>query len=113
MSDHKINHNNLVHGVHSSLLANLISNNVTDTSFITFCKSYILYNKIKKDRVYPRISKTPFSKWYVKYYSEMAAIAKIINAIKTDKLTVLNKNLKSKANKILAINGVNCAAYKT
>ena len=86
---------------------------VTDDTVLKFCKSYIVLNKIKKNRAFPRISRTPFSKWYVKYYNKMSSLAKIINAIKTNKLDKLNKNLKFKAKKIIAIDGVNCADYVT
>ena len=41
----------------------------------------------------------PGSKWYIKKYSDTAASKKIYNAILTNTINELNKNLKSMANK--------------
>lgn len=113
MTDCKFNHSNLVKGITDFFLMNLISGKVSDNEFLRFCKSYIHFIKVKKDRNYPRISKTPYSKWYVKQYSVNANLIKIIHAIKNNCLNKLNKNLKTSANKILKIDGVDCADYIT
>ena len=51
----------------------------------------------------PRVSKTPFSKWYVKGYSASAAMIKIIQAIINKTTEELNKNLKTHAKNISKI----------
>ena len=43
----------------------------------------------------------PGSKWYIKKYSDEAASKKIYNAILTNTVNELNKNLKSTANKYI------------
>lgn len=112
-SDCKYNHSNLMKGLKDKFLTDLIYGKVNENTFLRFCKAYIKFNKIKKDRNYPRISKSPFSKWYIKKYSNMTTDKKIIDAIRTNKLATLNKNLKTRASKILKIDGVNCKKYLT
>jgi len=103
----------MMKGLSKTFLFDLIHNNVSDESFLRFCKSYISFNKVKKNRIFPRISKTPFTKWYVKQYSISSDYDKIFKAIKNNDFSKLNKNLKTKATKILKIDGVNCADYVT
>lgn len=113
MNDCKVNHSNLAKGLIDTFLINLIYNDYSDDQFLQFCKAYIKFFKITKDRIYPRVSKKPFTKWYIKQYSISAEINKIIKAIETNCFDKLNKNLRSKANKILKINNIDCSNYKT
>ena len=50
---------------------------------------------------FPRKGMIPGTKWYIKKYSDEAASKKIYNAILTDTVNKLNKNLKSIANKYI------------
>lgn len=113
MTNCKFNHSNIVKGITDFFLMDLISGNVSHDDFLRFCKSYIHFVKIKNDRKYPHISKMPFSKWYVKQYSDNANLIKIVNAIKNNCLDKLNKNEKAEANRILKIDGVDCADFIT
>lgn len=113
MSNCKFNHSNLSKGLKNDLITDLIYNKISDESFLHFCKSYIKFNPIKKDRSFPRVSRRPFTKWYVKNYSGMAEYNKIINAIKSNCLDKLHKNLKSKAKRILKIDGIDCTSFIT
>lgn len=74
--DHKINESNIIKGIFDSLLYNILNNKLNNDILKRFNKSYIVQYKNDKDRSFPRISKTPFTKWYVKGYSEMTQINK-------------------------------------
>ena len=63
------------------------------------CNSYVKYNKIKTGINNERISKTPFTKWYVKGYHNKSYDNLILNALLKKDDTLLNKNLKLKYNK--------------
>ena len=56
-----------------------------------------IYSESKNN---PRISKRPFTKWYVKHYSNFYKYSKIIDCIENDCLDDLNKNLKMEAKTI-------------
>ena len=58
-----------------------------------------------KDRHFPRTSKKPFTKWYLKGYSDLTKYNKIIESIKIGTLSSLNKNLKVIAKNIVIQNG--------
>ena len=45
----------------------------------------------------PRVSKPPFTKWYVKAYSDFYKYSQIIDCIENNTLSKLNKNLKLEA----------------
>jgi hypothetical protein len=95
-----INYSLLIQGLYNDILIKLVCGNVKTTELNTFLKCFIMTCKNKSGRKFPRISLTPFSKWYVKKYHKSYNWSKIINAIKTNTLEELNKNLKSKATKI-------------
>lgn len=107
----KINRSNLIKGLRVHILNDIVNNFLTNETFLQFCKSYIKFNRVIKDRSYPRISKKPFSKWYVKNYSINAELKKIIKSIKNDDTKELNKNQKTKVKSILKIDGVDCSKY--
>jgi hypothetical protein len=99
----KINEENLMKGICNELLKYIISGKLTMEIINKFCKSYIKIIKNETDRHFERISKTPFTKWYLKGYSQMSQMTKIITAIINKTLNKLNKNLKLKAKKIIEI----------
>ena len=65
-----INKSNLIKGIFDTrLIINLIMGNVTERSHTSICKYVVIYVN-EKGRSFPRSSKTPFTKWYIKDYSE-------------------------------------------
>lgn len=102
--NHKINKSNILKGIFDSLLNNILHNKLNKNIIDRFIKSYVVFYTNDKNRSFPRISKTPFTKWYIKGYSEMTQFNKIINALKNKTTVKLNKNLKSLAKKIIRIN---------
>ncbi len=101
-----INKSNLVTGIFDILLYDIFIGELTENKLNNFCGAYIKMIKNKKDRKFPRISKKPFSKWYIKSYSNLAKYMKIIDAIKTHTISKLDKNLKTIANNIISIDGI-------
>lgn len=93
----KINKSNLISGLFDSYLYDFINGNKINLI------PYKITHTNKKNRSFPHISKTPFTKWYIKGYSEMTKYAKIIKAINNDTINNLNKNLKTIAKKIIDI----------
>jgi len=81
----------------------IIKGKININDLFKYSNSYIKLTNTIKDISNPRTSKIPFSKWYVKSYSGYYQYKKIIEAIKTDDLNSLNKNLKVLANKIKII----------
>ena len=82
-------------------------NNTLTTSILDkFCKSYIKVIQNKKNRSFPRTSKTPFTKWYIKGYSNQTKYMTIIDAIINNTVDELNKNLKTIAKRIISIDGI-------
>lgn len=103
-----INRSNLIKGIFNSLLYNIIHNKINKDTMDRFYKSHIIIQRNDKDRSFSRVSKTPFTKWYIKGYSEMTQYNKIINAILNNTTDKLNKNLKLISNRIISINGKSC-----
>jgi hypothetical protein len=99
----KINDSHLMKGIMDVLLYDILHCKLTTTKLINFIKSYVIIIDNQPDRHFPRISKTPFTKWYVKAYSVSAADIKIIRSIEEDTIGNLNKNLKVKAGRIKII----------
>jgi len=104
---YKINKSHLVNGIFDSLLYNILNNKLNNTIINQFCKLYIKIVQNKVDRSFPRTSKTPFSKWYIKGYYGHTKYMQLIDAITNNKIGDLNKNLKTIAMKIVSINGIN------
>jgi hypothetical protein len=96
----KINKSLLTKGIFDLLLAEIFNGTLTSHKLVTFCKCYIKIVTNKTGRSFPRISKTPFSKWYIKAYAEFTKYHKILQAILDDDVESLNKNLKTIAKKI-------------
>lgn len=102
----KVNKSNIVSGIYDFLIYDIIKGQLTEEMMETFMETYIKIIKNKKERSFPRISKTPFSKWYLKSYSCNAKLLEIIRAYKEGKINELDKNKKMLFNKITAINGI-------
>jgi hypothetical protein len=101
----KVNKTNLTTGIFTDLLADIIKGKLTDEQLHIFCKSYIKICINEVNRSYPRTSKKPFSKWYVKGYSIEAKLIKIIEALVNNTVEKLNKNDRTLAKKIKIISG--------
>ena len=101
---YKINKSNLIDGIFDSLLYKILNNQLTSKLLKKFCRSYIKINQNKKNRSFPRTSKTPFSKWHIKGYSNIIKYMRIIDAITNNTIDNLNKNLKMIAKRIISIN---------
>ncbi len=93
-------------GIFDILLYDIFIGGLTENKLDNFCGAYIKIIRNKKDSEFPRISKKPFSKWYIKSYSNLAKYMKIINSIKTHAIFELDKNLKTIANNIISIDGI-------
>lgn len=76
-----INNSNLLKGVYKCLLEHIITGSLTIDNMTKCINSYLIKINNKKDRHFPRESNRPHSKWYVKEYSNIARISKILNAI--------------------------------
>lgn len=100
----KINKTLLTTGIIDDLLFKLLHEPFTAQQLDSFCNTYIKITINKKGRKFPRNSKLPFSKWYIKGYSEITKYLKIYNAILNNKTNTLNKNLKLLMQNILTIN---------
>jgi hypothetical protein len=101
---YKINYSNLINGIFDSIIWEMLDGTLTDELLDKFCKSYIKISQNKTNRSFPRTSKTPFSKWYIKGYSNLTKYMKVIEAILNNKVNELNKNLKTIAKNIISIN---------
>lgn len=101
---YKINYSNLINGIFDSIIWEVLDGTLTNEQLDKFCKSYIKIIQNKTNRSFPRTSKTPFSKWYVKGYSNLTQYVKVIEAILNNKVNELNKNLKIIAKSIVSIN---------
>lgn len=95
-----LNYSLLLQGIYENILIDIVCGNLKKKQLENCLKCYISVFKNSKNRKFPRISLLPFSKWYVKKYHKSYNWSTIINAIKTNTIDNLNKNLKSKANKI-------------
>ena len=102
---YKINKSNLINGIFDVLLFEIFDKTLTKQTLDDFCKSYIKITQNKVNRHFPRTSKTPFTKWYVKGYSNQTKYLSIIDAIINNKVNELNKNLKTIAKLIISIDG--------
>lgn len=101
----KVNKTHLTSNVFKFLLHDIIKGKINPTKLLNFNKTCITYCNNKTDRHFPRFSKRPFTKWYIKSYSSQTSYNKIIKAIINKTTDKLNKNQKVIANKIISING--------
>lgn len=99
----KINKTQLTKGIFDVILMEIFNETLTRYKLLNFCKSYIQIVTNKTKRSFPRISKTPHTKWYVKGYSIFTSYHKILLATKNNDIESLNKNLKTLAKKFTVI----------
>jgi hypothetical protein len=98
----KINKSLALSGL-QNIISHIIRSTITTDILIKYTDCYML-NNYSEHKNNPRISKRPFTKWYVKSYSDYYKYAKIIDCIENDKIGNLNKNLKMEAKTINIIN---------
>ena len=96
----KINKSKTIKNIFIKLLDKIIYGTLNQELLDNFCKRHISTYNNKLGRSNPRRSNTPFTKWYVKDYSESSKYKKVISAIINNKINQLNKNLKTLATKI-------------
>lgn len=82
------------------IIENIINCNLTVTNLCCYYKCYMDITFSVKNANNPRVSKIPFTKWYVKGYTNTSDIVKIIDALQKNDLSKLNKNLKMRAKRI-------------
>jgi hypothetical protein len=89
----KINKTQIIHGLFV-FISKIISSNINRNNLLLFYNIYVNLNYTKKNSHNPRVSKIPFTKWYIKEYQSKYEIEKIFNAYNSDDKTILNNNLK-------------------
>jgi len=89
----KTNKSLLVSGIYL-ISRQIIKGILTKNDLLKINKSFLIKVPIIKDLHNERVSKTPHSKWYVQYYAEHYRYLTIIEALKSNDLSKLNKNLK-------------------
>ena len=101
----KINQANLINGIFDTIICHILDGTLSEKIFDDFCKCYIIIIQNKENRKFPRTSLTPFSKWYIKGYSDSTKYIRIVEAILNKNEDTLNKNEKLIAKNIVSING--------
>lgn len=102
--NYNIKHNNtlMITGL-KKIINPIIKSELEMDDLISYCDCFIVKTNTIKDISNPRISKTPFTKWYIMSYSDYYKYKKIIESIKNNDLSSLNKNLKLLASNIKII----------
>ena len=95
----KYNKTLAINGI-KKILPNIIDSTLTENTLESLYKNYYKTIYSEKNISNPRVSKQPFTKWYVKAYSDYYKYAKILDCITNDTLDQLNKNLKLEASYI-------------
>lgn len=95
----KINKSELLHGLFK-IIPRIIFSNLTIDDMLLFLKTYTHLTYTEKDKHNPRISKTPFTKWYIKDYHDKYDIEKMFEAYTCDDPSKINKNLKTRLKNI-------------
>lgn len=90
----KMNKSELINGLFK-IIPDIISSNLDYKKLEIFFNIYTCLNFTKKDSHNARVSKIPFTKWYVKDYHANYDIQKIFDVYNNTE-TKINKNLKSK-----------------
>ena len=93
----KINKTEVINGLFK-IIPKIISSNLDRDDLLIFFSIYVHLNYTIKNSHNPRISKIPFTKWYVKVYHSKYDIEKIFEAYNSDEDDdiIINKNLKLK-----------------
>ena len=97
------NNNSLLITGFKNLINPIINGKLTNNLIFNYCNSYVIKTNTIKNISNPRTSYIPFSKWYVKSYSDYYKYSKIIEAKNNNNLDSLNKNLKLLANELTII----------
>lgn len=98
LKTNKPNKSNIIKGIFK-IIDLIIKGKLTTKIIDNLCYSYIKYTKIKRGINNERISKTPFTKWYIKGYHNKSYDNLIVDALFKEDEVLLNKNLKLKYNK--------------
>lgn len=98
----KYNNTLMITGL-KKIINSIIKSKIDKNILFNYCSNYIKKNYSIKDISNPRVSKTPFSKWYVKSYSDYYKYVSIIKALRNNDFDDLNKNLKLLANNLKII----------
>ena len=101
----KVNKTNTATGFYEYLIYDIIHGNLKKDKLNTYCKNYIKIVKNATGRSFPRTAKTPFCKWYVKGYSIVSQMSKLLSAVLSGNIDKLNKNLKMIAKRITSVDG--------
>ena len=99
------NNNTLMINGLKKIINLIIKSSINYNCLNNYCICFIKKTNTIKDISNPRVSKIPFSKWYVKSYTNYYKYVEIIEAIRKNDFSSLNKNLKLLANNIKIING--------
>jgi hypothetical protein len=91
----KINKSSLISGM-KRIIEDIIHSRLSTDKLILLIESYVNFNYCDKYAHNPRISKTPFTKWYIKDYHSKYDLQKMLDAYLEEDKSELNKNLKSK-----------------
>lgn len=67
----KLNENLIISGIKDIVIKDVIEGSITLEKINNFFKSHFIEHQNKTNRSNPRISKIPFTKWYVKKYHEL------------------------------------------
>jgi hypothetical protein len=88
----KLNENLIISGIKDILIKDVIEGSITLEKINNFFESHFIKHQNKTNRSNPRVSKIPFTKWYVKKYHELykEKIKSCNNELKIIK--VLNKD---------------------
>ena len=84
----------IITGIYNHLINNIINSTLTKELLTNFIEVYVKNMKDATDRSYPRVSKTPFTKWYVKDYQNISVNEKLVYAVVNNDFSKLNKNQK-------------------
>ncbi len=68
------------------IIPHIIKTNLTTNILLNYMDTYFKKVRCEKNKSNPRISKRPFTKWYIKHYSNFYKYAKIIDCIENDKI---------------------------
>jgi len=99
----KINETLFIEGIFDNILHELLQGTLNYDYYINFCKAYFKIDKRELNRKYPRISKSPYTKWHLKGLNELNNLLKIIKAIQENTVSDLNPALKTLAKHIINI----------
>lgn len=95
----KMNQTDVINGVYYNLLKPIINCKLTTKDLELFFNNYCGYVNSEKGRHFKRKSIKPFTKGYVKFYSNKSFYQRILHAILHNTIDKLNKNAKLIANK--------------